>query len=232
LIIEFWKELSVLAQLSVLEKLALSGVLQTGLTKTRIEALTDGIFATVMTVLVLGLTVPAANLSEVELASQIRAHWPNYVAYAFSFIVLGVYWIGHHNQFHYIKRSDRVFLWVNILFLLTIGFVPFSTSLLGLYPFSPTAVRIYGANLAATGLALYAVWWYATSQYRLVEKDLDPHIVSLAKRRIIVGPIVSMLGVGFSFLDTRISLVLYLLLIPFFIRPSHIDIHFRGGSHN
>jgi TMEM175 potassium channel family protein len=202
------------------------------LTKTRIEALTDGIFATVMTVLVLGLTVPAAGLSEVELASQIRAHWPNYVAYAFSFIVLGVYWIGHHNQFHYIKRSDRVFLWVNILFLLTIGFVPFSTSLLGLYPFSPTAVRVYGANLAATGLALYAVWWYATSQYRLVEKDLDPHIVSLAKTRIIVGPIVSMLGVGFSFLDTRISLVLYLLLIPFFIRPSHIDIHFRGGSHN
>jgi len=212
--------------------LALSGVLQAGLTKTRIEALADGIFATVMTVLVLGLTVPAANLSEPDLATQIRRHWPNYVAYAFSFIVLGVYWIGHHNQFHYIKRSDRVFLWVNILFLLTIGFVPFSTSLLGLYPFSPTAVRVYGANLAATGLALYAVWWYATSQYRLVEKDLDPHIISLAKRRIIVGPIVSILGVGFSFLDTRISLVLYLLLIPFFIRPSHIDIHFRGGSHD
>jgi hypothetical protein len=104
--------------------------------------------------------------------------------------------------------------------------------LLGLYPFSPTAVRVYGANLAATGLALYAVWWYATSKYRLVEKDLDPHVVSLAKRRIIVGPIVSLLGIGFSFLDARISLVLYLLLIPFFIRPNHNDIHFRGDSHN
>ena len=219
-------------QQSLLEKLALSGILQAGLTKARIEALTDGIFATVMTVLVLGLTVPVPNLPESELASQIRGHWPNYLAYAFSFIVLGVYWIGHLNQFHYIKQSDRVFLWVNILFLLTIGFVPFSTSLLGLYPFSPTAVRVYGANLAATGLALYAVWWYATSQHRLVEKDLDPHIVSLAKRRISVGPIVSLLGIGFSFLDTRISLVLYLLLIPFFIRPSHIDIHFREGSHD
>jgi uncharacterized membrane protein len=210
--------------------LALSGILQAGLTKARIEALTDGIFATVMTVLVLGLRVPFSGLSESGLASQIEGLWPNYLAYAFSFVVLGVYWIGHHNQFHYIKRSDRVFLWVNILFLLTIGFVPFSTSLLGLYPFSPTAVRVYGANLTATGLALYAVWWYATDKYRLVEKDLDPHVVSLAKRRIIVGPVVSLLGVGFSFLDTRISLVLYILLIPFFIRPSHIDIHFRGGS--
>jgi len=185
-----------------------------------------------MTVLVLGLTAPAANLSEQDLAIQIRGHWPNYVAYAFSFIVLGVYWIGHHNQFHYIKRSDRVFLWVNILFLLTIGFLPFSTSLLGLYPFSPTAVRVYGANLTATVFALYVVWCYATRGHRLVEQDLDPHIVSLAKTRIIVGPIVSLLGIGFSFLDTRISLVLYLLLIPFFVRPSHIDIHFRGGSHN
>ena len=212
-------------------KLGISALAQAGLTKTRIEALTDGIFATVMTVLVLGLSLPQVNLSESDLQGEIVKLSPHILAYAFSFIVLGVYWIGHHNQFHYIKRTDRVFLWVNIVFLLTIGFVPFSTSLLGEYPFSPSAVRIYGANLGATGLALYAVWWYATSQYRLVEKDLNPHIVSLAKNRTIIGPIVSLLGIGFSFLDTRISLALYLLLIPFFIRPSHIDTHFRGGSH-
>ena len=185
-----------------------------------------------MTVLVLGLNLPQAGLSEPRIESEIVNLSPHILAYAFSFVVLGVYWIGHHNQFHYIKRTDRVFLWVNILFLLTIGFVPFSTSLLGLYPFSPTAVRIYGVNLAATGLALYFVWWYATRQHRLVEKDLDPHIVTLAQNRTLIGPVVSLIGIGFSFLDTRISLVLYLLLIPFFIRPSHIDIHFRGGSHD
>jgi uncharacterized membrane protein len=212
-------------------KLGISALAQAGLTKTRIEALTDGIFATVMTVLVLALSLPQVNLSESDLQGEIVKLSPHILAYAFSFIVLGVYWIGHHNQFHYIKRTDRIFLWVNIVFLLTIGFVPFSTSLLGEYPFSPSAVRIYGANLGATGLALYTIWWYATSQHRLVEKDLDPHIVSLAKNRTIIGPIVSLLGIGFSFLDTRISLALYLLLIPFFIRPSHIDIHFGGGSH-
>src|SRR5207245_9770795 len=114
-----------------------------------------------MTVLVLGLTVPVPNLPESELASQIRGHWPNYLAYAFSFIVLGVYWIGHHNQFHYVKQSDSVFLWVNILFLLTIGFLPFSTSLFELYPFSPTAVRVYGENLAVTGLGLNAKCWFS-----------------------------------------------------------------------
>jgi len=211
--------------------MAISGLRQSGLTKARIEALADGIFATVMTILVLGLRGPVANLSESDLRSQIINLWPNLTAYAFSFIVLGLFWIGHHAQFHYIKQTDRVFLWINILFLLTIGFIPFSTSLIGLYPFSQTAVRVYGANLAATGIALNAVWWYATHGRRLVEKDLDPHIVRLAQQRTIVGPIVSFLGISFSYLDTRISLVLYLLLIPFFMRPSHLDIHFRGSHH-
>ena len=212
--------------------MGLSAIRQAGLSKARIEALTDGIFATVMTVLVLGLRSPATNLSEGDLKSQIFQLWPNILAYAFSFVVLGLYWIGHHNQFHYIKQTDRIFLWINIIFLLTIGFIPFSTSLIGEYPFSPTVVRLYGANLAATGLALNGVWWYATRNHHLVDKDLDPHIISLGQRRTIVGPIVSFIGLGFSYVDPRVSLVLYLLLIPFFMRPGHLDIHFRGDGHS
>src|SRR5438093_10341399 len=107
-----------------------------------------------MPVLVLGLSLPQVGLSESGLEGEIVNLSPHILAYVFSFVVLGVYWIGHHNQFHYIKRTDRVFLWVNILFLLTIGFVPFSTSLLGLYPFLPSSVRIYGRMLVGTCLAL------------------------------------------------------------------------------
>ena len=212
--------------------MGLSAIREAGLSKARIEALTDGIFATVMTVLVLGLRSPAANLSEGDLKTQIFQLWPSISAYAFSFVVLGLYWIGHHNQFHYIKRTDRIFLWVNIMFLLTIGFIPFSTSLIGEYPFSPTVVRVYGANLAATGLALNGIWWYATNNHRLVDKELDPHIISLAQKRTVVGPLVCFIGIGFSYLDTRISFVLYLLLIPFFMRPGHLDIHFMEGHHS
>lgn len=211
--------------------MGLSALSQVGLSKARVEALTDGIFATVMTVLVLGLRTPIANLSESDLRSQVLSQWPNIVVYAFSFVVLGLFWIGHHTQFHYIKRTNRVFLWINVVFLLTIGFIPFSTSLVGLYPFSPTAVRVYGANLAATSIMLNTVWWYATHKNRLVDKDLDPHIVRSTQRRSIVGPIVCFIGLGFSYFDTRVSAVLYLLLIPFFMRPSHLDIHLAGESH-
>lgn len=212
--------------------MGLSSIGRTGLSKARVEALTDGIFATVMTVLVLTLRTPVSGLSDSALTSQIIGLLPNIVAYAFSFVVLGLFWVGHHNQFHYIKQTDRVFLWINIVFLLTIGFIPFSSSLIGLYPFSPTAVRVYGANLAATGIMLNSIWWYATGKHRLVDKDLDPHIISLTQRRTLVGPIVCFVGFGFSYLDPRISLVLYLLLIPFFMRPSHLDVHYGGASHS
>src|SRR5438093_13243392 len=101
----------------------MSGIVPGGLTKARIEALTDGIFATVMTVLVLGLSLPQAGLSESGLEGEIVNLSPHILAYAFSFVVFGVYWIGHDNQFHDIKRTDRVFLWLNMVFLLTISFV-------------------------------------------------------------------------------------------------------------
>ena len=185
-----------------------------------------------MTVLVLTLRTPVSGLKESDLNGQIVGLLPNITAYAFSFIVLGLFWVGHHNQFHYIKQTNRVFLWINIIFLLTIGFIPFSSALVGLYPFSPTVVRVYGANLAATGILLNTIWWYATSKHRLVDKDLDPHIISLTQRRTIVGPIVCFAGIGFSYLDPRISFVMYLLLIPFFMLPSHLDTHYSGASHS
>ena len=212
--------------------MGLSAVAKVGLSKGRLEALTDGIFATVMTVLVLGLRTPAAGLSQSDLLAEIVNLLPNIVAYAFSFIVLGLFWIGHHNQFHFIRRTDRTFLWINIVFLLTIGFIPFSTSLLGVYTTSPTAVRVYGANLAATGVVVNTIWWYATHNHRLVDGDLDNRIIRGTQRRTLVGLIVVLIGLGFSLLDTRITLALYLLLIPFFMRPSHLDLDFKVESHN
>ena len=111
-----------------------------GLGKGRLEALTDGIFATVMTVLVLSLSVPviASNITGSKLSSEvvvdIEALWPNILGYVLSFLLLAVLWISHHSVFHYVTRVGRPLLWLNTLFLLTIGFLPFSTALIGRYP--------------------------------------------------------------------------------------------------
>jgi len=184
-----------------------------------------------MTILVLTLRVPQLNVPEQDLAGEVLALWPSILVYVLSFVTLGLYWVGHHAQFHYIKHVDRPLLWINILFLLTIGFIPFSTSLLQDYPWPPTAVRVYGTNLIANGLLLLSIWLYATGKRRLVDKDLDPHIIATARNRTLVGPMMFTLGIIASFIDTRASVILYTLVVPFYIRPSHIDIHFRGGTH-
>jgi uncharacterized membrane protein len=106
-----------------------------GVGKERLEALTDGIFATVMTVLVLTLSVPVitGGASNLEVAFDILVLAPNIIGYVLSFLLLAVLWISHHNVFHYMTRVDRPLLWLNTLFLLTIGFLPFSTALTGKY---------------------------------------------------------------------------------------------------
>lgn len=213
-----------------LDTVGLAASIIRGLGKGRVEALTDGIFATVMTVLVLGLRVPTVPPNS-TLSQELLNIWPSVLSYAMSFVILGVYWVGHHAMFHYVRATNRVFLWINILFLLTVGFIPFSTSLLGSHSGERAAVIVYGSNLILCGLSLYATWWYAASNHRLVDPDLDPHVVSLAKRRILVGPLVYLAAIGFSFLDTRISIILYILTLPFYILPGHIDIHITRSQH-
>jgi len=198
-----------------------------GLGRNRIEALTDGIFATVMTVLVLSLSVPVISTVNLpsELAVDLESLLPNIVSYVISFIVIGVYWVGHHAVFHFVKRTNRPLIWLNILFLLCVGIIPFSTALIGKYPFQQITTTIYGANLIAAGLSLYALLWYSNSNNRLVDKQHDRQLVNLARRRILVGPLVYLVAIILSFIDTRISLIIYAITPIYYILPGKIDLH-------
>lgn len=199
-----------------------------GLGKARIEGLTDGIFSTVMTVLVLSLSVPiiVGGSVNAKLLIDLQSLWPNFVAYVVSFVVLGVYWVGHHSMFHFIKRTNRMILWLNMMFLLCIGLIPFSTAMIGRYSGEQIAVIAYGVNLTAAGVAMNVCWMYATHNRRLVAKDLDVRIIKLARRRIIVGPLICLIAIIGSFFNTEISLVLYGLMPIFYILPGKIDVHF------
>ena len=202
-----------------------------GLGKTRIEALTDGVFATLMTVLVLTLALPSSPPVGENLPLELLGLWHNLLVYAMSFVALGVYWVGHHNQFHFVKSTDRVFLWLNVLFMMSVGVIPFSTSVLGANLFRMSAVILYGVNLSLAGLALYLIWWYATRNHRLVDHDIDPHVVVSAKRRILVGAAFNVVAIGCAFIAPIISVVLYIGTLAFFILPGHIDVHFTRKHH-
>ncbi len=129
------------------------------LSTNRIEAFSDGVFAVAITLLVLNLQVPqiAASLVSKDLPQKLLDLGPKLLIFALSFIVVGIYWVAHHNTFHYIKHADRNLLWLNILLLLCIVFIPFPTELLGQYPDQQISV--------------HHLWWH-TSSHRARASDI------------------------------------------------------------
>jgi len=189
--------------------------------KARIEALTDGVFAIVMTILVLEIVAPHLSHSEasIELAKRLLELWPVFLSYASSFIILGFFWIGHDSQFHYIKRVNRTLLWITIFFLMFIALIPFSTSLLGEYQDQQISVLIYGANLIIALCWNYLHWWYATKDHRLVDSDLDPILITVISRRYLMGIIIFLVVIAVSFINIHLSLVLYICAPLYYLIP-------------
>jgi uncharacterized membrane protein len=195
--------------------------------RNRVEALTDGIFAVAMTLLVLDIKVPEAQQATgaANLPLNLLALVPKVLSYIISFIILGVYWVGHHAQLAFIHRADRPLLWINIVFLLWVALVPFSTALLSEYSNTRMAIGIYGGNLIAIGLTLALHWWYATAGSRHVDPAIDRALVRGAMYRTLMGPFVYLLAILLSFIKVELSLILYALVPILYILPGRIDVH-------
>ena len=118
--------------------------------KSRLESFSDGVFAIVITLLVLSIHIP--EVSYEKLPADLVTILPSVGVYILSFILIGMYWVFHHYSFTFLREVDGVLIWANILFLLFISFLPFPTTLLGRYPFQGIPVIIYGVNLLLPNL--------------------------------------------------------------------------------
>lgn len=149
----------------------------------RLEALADGVFAIVMTLLVLELSVPAVSeVTNESVGEALAEMWPEFLIYALSFLVLGVFWLMHKMIFDALEGSDPPLVWLNVMFLLITALLPFSTALVGEYRTLTVAAVVYEINiLVAFGFA-WAMWGYATRRMNLTIPDLDPVIVSGGNR--------------------------------------------------
>ena len=182
------------------------------MTTHRIETLTDGIFAIAMTLLVLSLALPEAGKEAIEMHSLLLGQIDKFFNYALSFILLAIFWIRHHQQFHFIKRTDGKHLWINIFFLMFVALMPFSTSLAGDYSREPLAEVFFGFNIFMLGMFLILNWSYATNHHRLVDPNLDPQSIASGTKPRMVAPLVAVLAIGLAFVDPRISSLAYLLI--------------------
>ncbi|MBM3708340.1 MAG: DUF1211 domain-containing protein [Actinobacteria bacterium] len=182
----------------------------------RLESLSDGVLAIAMTLLVIELSVPVLlkTNAEEELKIKLFEMWPKFAAYALSFLILGIFWFFHHFLFHYIKRSDGRFVWLNILFLLFVALIPFSTALIGEYSiFAKSAVIFYGANGFIIMLMLNMMWWYATKNKRLVDKDIRESDVKNVQIRFLLSAIMALLAIGLSFINPYFGIAIYIIIV-------------------
>jgi len=191
------------------------------LSKDRIENLSDCIFAFAMTLLVLNLEVPQPSAG-LRLSMQILLENLNtdFMQYAVAFLSLGVFWTIHHRQFNYIAFIDMKMLWLNIIGLMLVALVPFSTQLADTYYSDRLALIIFESNFLLLGLIFYLQWTYATRGCRLVDKDLKAEIVFYESRMNMVIPAISCAAILLSLLDIYWSVYLYILSpVAFIIFP-------------
>jgi uncharacterized membrane protein len=138
----------------------------------RVLALSDGVFAIIITLLVLEIHVP--ELTQGHSLNQALAELrPSLVAFVISFVLAGMYWVAHRDLFALIRRIDRGLVWLNILYLLPLCLLPFAAGMLGRYEQEPVALRIYGLVLVAIAVMRVVIWLYATSRPHLLWRRLD-----------------------------------------------------------
>lgn len=154
----------------------------------RLAALSDGVFAVAMTLLVLDLRAPAIEAihSEQDLRTAVAALAPRLLMYVLSFMTLGIFWVGQQTQINHLARSDRSLSWIHIVFLFAISVMPFSTTLLAQFTAYRLALLVYWGNILFIGAALYASWVCAIGS-GLVKEDMTPYISSAIKRRILIA---------------------------------------------
>jgi uncharacterized membrane protein len=189
--------------------------------KNRLEAFSDGIFAFAATLLILNLAVNAGQ----PLGPQLLQIWTSYVAYALSFVTIGIIWANHHTVMHQIGHVDRFFLMVSVLFLMFIAFIPFPTRLLALNirgEGAEAAALVYGITLTGTAILFYALWRYAARNRKLLRDDADQRVVDGISRSYGVGPISYAVATLVALWNPLVSAALYAAIALFYVAESSI----------
>ena len=187
--------------------------------KGRLESLTDGVFAIIMTILVFNISVPElilfteGDLASERLSAKFADLWPDFLAYVISFSTLGAFWVAHHRIFRWIICVNRPLIWINISFLMVIGLVPFSTTILTQYLHSQHSIFVFSFNAILAGLLIYAIYYYVKRNIELVDKSVQALIEKSSSRRVLATVLTYSVSIIFSFIYLPVSMFLLLLVL-------------------
>lgn len=178
-----------------------------GQTAGRIDAISDAVFGVAMTLLVLEIKIPEfeERITELELVAAFWGLMPKFLVYFLSFMTAGIFWTGQSAQFRYIRTSDRNLNWINLLFLLFVSTLPFSTAFLGDHITFKFSIFLYWLNVFLMGLMLYINWEYA-SRHNFITSEMRDVVYEPIKKRIVTAQLLYFAGALLCFIDTYLSI--------------------------
>jgi uncharacterized membrane protein len=186
----------------------------------RFNAFSDGVFAIVITLLVIELPVPPEGA---PVLSALAASWPDFLGYAISFAFVGGIWLSHAGLTKYMTRGDAVFFRLNLVMLLFVALLPFSTHLMVTHlraPDASAAVVIYGIDLLVASGLITALLYYAEHDRYLVKDDIADERVRRAYRQRRTYLILTALAILVAFFAPLVAVASYILLaVAFLIQP-------------
>ena len=187
----------------------------------RLAALSDGVFAVAMTLLVLDLHAPAAEAihSERDLLHALVPLAPRLLVFLMSFMTLGIFWVGQQVQLNHLERSTRDLTWTHLAILVSISLMPFSTALMAQFIHFRVALLVYWLNIVLFGILAYASWHCAIAA-SLLKPSISPQTIQAVKRRIVSAQVLYAVGALLCVIDTTWSIgFIVLVQLNYVIAP-------------
>jgi len=182
----------------------------------RLGFFSDAVFAIALTILALGLRLPALPSigTSQQLVDAIVAMWPQLYSFTLSFVVITLFWLGHYRTFTFLRRVDAAFLFLNLLLLFLVVLLPFPTSVLGEHGDLIAATVFFGSLTGITALVSASLFGYAWRYGRLLGPQVTPAIGRFVTRRSLLVPIVLIGAIPLALLSPFLTQLVWLCLLP------------------
>lgn len=198
---------------------------------TRLETFSDGVIAIVITIMILELKLPdlTKDNSTEQTIDHLKHLLPYFITYAFSFMMIGIFWTNHHHMFHLLEHTDEHLVWQNFLFLFLLSLIPFATAMVGANPYIAISPALYGFVMLLTSLSFVLIRNY-TIRNELIHKDRDKELtrkifkISFKGRtKAIIGSIVYFVSIPLAYINVYFSYVCFIIPPIIFFIPEGID---------
>ncbi len=198
---------------------------------TRLEAFSDGVIAIIITIMVLQLKLPDLNKdsSTRDIWSHLINLLPYLITYAFSFMMIGIFWTNHHHMFHLLEKADIHLLWQNFIFLFLLSLIPFATSIVGSNPFVALSPAVYGSVMLLTTLSFTIMRHYSIRKH-LLHKDEDKKLTQdllnvsyKARKKAIIASIIYLVAIPMAYVNVYVAYACFIVPPIIFFIPEGID---------